>query len=751
MRRPLSVVCVVGIVIIVLYTYFSGVPNVIDTSLFECGELKQTGNIRLKGQVVKKEIKNDKQIIYLKRIAFSDPNFPKLKSNIGIMCYLEEEEMPHLGSFVILSGKPGSFDNARNPGCFDMKKYYASIGYFMPIYKCHIEGASTTYSKYQESLYMLRQYMSDIYDQIFNESDASVIKAVILGEKSSMDPDIKSLYQRSGISHLLSISGLHISIFGVILCDFFKRINAHKIIQIVVPMFVIVNYCVLTGMGTGAVRAGCMFIIMLMGIRRTYDTVTALSVTAFGFCIVNRFVIYSSGFWLSFLAVFGIAVFSKCLVLTDDQNLLENKKHIRTINNIITGIAITIFTLPLVLFSYYECSLYSVILNLLLAPLMVIVLSCGALAGMAGVINIKAGIILGYPCDLVLRIYEIACRVVQKLPAGNMVIGRPHIIKIIIFYMLCVVIIFIYNKAFEWHLYENKKSPWWMDIKIRYVILALSLLLFVPIKTGMSITFLDVGQGDGICIEYDGLVCMIDGGSSDQSDISKYTLLPFLKSKGITKIDYWIITHPDMDHYSGLLEILCDENNEQVLKIKNVLLPDTKTIKEDGEQIISACHDNHINILFLSRGDGINYKHMKLKEIHPDKLCDYADNNGYSQVLLLEYGSRRCLFTGDATLESEQQYIKYANINNMDISNIDIYKVAHHGSTTSSGDELVQLLNPEYSMISSGRKNRYGHPDKQIVDRLQNINSTIYNTQNTGAVIVHINRQGKMKIKAMHE
>ena len=738
LKRPLAMGCLILVAVLVIITAIGGVPDN-PYSKYE----GQT--VRLTGTVTDKKSENGKEIVYLEDVAFCDNTIEDSKKKLNIKCYMKTGTMPPLGSFVMLEGKIGEFAGARNPGQFDLREYNAQLGLTFPLYEADVVQQSREYNHWREGLWRIKMHYSKNIDSVFNQHDAAVMKAMLLGNKEDMTADIKSVYKAGGISHILAISGLHVSIIGIFLYSLLKLIGAPMIIRTSLPLFVMINYGIMTGAATSTVRAVFMFGYLMLSyeMRRTYDIITALALAALTISIGNRYILLNAGFWLSFLAVFGIAVFSRQIVF-----VMPGKHDFirKRINTFLSSASVSLFTLPVLLYFYYEFPLYSVLVNLLVIPLMSVLMALGISAMLIADIWLFAANGLGTICHYILNIYDYLCTKTAKLPFADIVFGRPTKLGIAIF-SLCILGIFGLTFLFERKRNAEPQAKMGrageetlrkLEIKlfgIKCILMILGVLLLSIGKNRNSITMLDVGQGDGICIIKNGSVYMLDGGSSSDSKLGEYTLMPFLKYSGICHIDYWFVSHTDMDHISGLMWLL---ENEDFCDIDMIVLPDTDRIREQAAELIGLASKKDIRIGYIGAGDAVLDDAVKITCLYPGKGAMSEDINELSEVLLLELADRdfRMLFTGDSTAKSESCYIAVAQSLGVNIADIDVLKAPHHGSNSSSSEDMVYLVNPRVVLISSGINNRYGHPNPTVVRRYRDNNASVYNTQDTGAITI---------------
>ena len=759
MKRPLCLICLLFSAIFVLRMKLMPEP------VPDYGNLDGR-QLLLEGQVYRKEYKEQASsgrtlVIYLKSVhilsgseeGLGDSQYsvrnPSEQNPIdeieNIICYLDGEKPsePKLGTFLRLEGKVRLFAEAGNPGEFDMGKYYRMMKLSFRLDNARIIASGTKAWLFREGLFVLKEHWAKVLEDIFPPKEASIMKAMLLGEKNGLDEDTKRLYQQSSIIHILSISGLHISMIGMGIYHLLRRIGMGIKPAGLVSATIIYCYGLMTGMSMSAGRAILMFTLHLLGdmTGRTYDMITALSLAAALLLAGQPEYAEQSGFLFSFGAVASIGVLLPAL---------QGEKKMAG-QALAAGMAVTLGTLPVHLMTYYQFPLYSILLNLAVIPLMTAVMGAGLccmLTGDAlpGIARIIGGIDRG-----ILWFYEQCCLLGGKIPGGVLVSGRPENWQIV-FYLLLLAMLVAYEYRFDKRLSAFWKGQW---------ILAALCILFLRADNGFQVTMLDVGQGDCIHIRSgEGKNYLIDGGSSTKKDVMEYQILPYLKYKGVDCLEGVFVTHSDGDHCSGILDLL-EEYPDMGLKVKNIILPDIGRGSVDGKykEIEELAAKKGIRVLYMSRGQRIEDGEMEFLCLHPIGGYETDEANEYSLVLLLAYQGFTGLFTGDVEGAGEammweyvQEYVGEYNAeecgvqkygmqgqtgqNSMGTGRLTLLKVAHHGSQYSTGEEMLNKLLPRIALISCGKNNRYGHPHKELLERLERAGSRIYHTPEYGAVTV---------------
>lgn len=681
-------------------------------------ELTVLGEIVQKESREQKESKKQQQIYHLKhtQIYLNSQIYP---SNT-ILIYSDENSYS-IGNTVQVTGKIISFKEARNEGNFDEKKYNISknIGFKLEAENMIVVG--TKHNKYRIFLSTFRERLSYVYQTVLTEKEAGFFLAAVLGKKSFLDPEMKILYQQAGISHILAISGLHVSMIGMGIFHIIMKLTNHLKAAGTTSAVIVIGFAMMSGMETATTRAAIMFLIMIFGkiTGFSYDTISALCASALIQLWQNPFYLFNTGFLFSYVAVLGVVIISP---------ILRSKWENKLTNNLTTSLSIQLCILPLSLYYYYELSIYSILINTLVLPFMGIILFFGILGGLVGLFSLQFAAFLLFPGIGLLKLYDIICNAFLKLPGAVWITGKPHIICVIIYYSLLILIVSL--------IFISQKK-----IISLFFIIPIFFILWIRKPPAFEITFLDVGQGDGIFVQTGkGHSFFLDGGSSDVSSVGTYRILPFLKSRGIKKIDGWFVSHGDSDHTSGLLEIL-----ESEYPIETIILSSGIVKDEVYEELRAKAEKAGSQVLFLNEKESIVSGDMKFTCLYPNEKHSSLDRNESSMVLLLTYADITALFTGDIGEDEEAELLR-----EVQLDTVTIYKGAHHGSAYSNSEEFMSVIQPEITVISCGAKNRYGHPSPLAVQRILDTGSKLYETRNNGQIKIYINeKENQLKTMLM--
>lgn len=739
MRRPLFAACL----IILLLT--AGYGKLRPPRYQSYGDAVSE-EVYLTGRVYAKEFKKGFEgpvlYLYIEPTALYKNNQEQISIYGNFICMLKNvNEEPDMGSLVTVRGKLAEFEPAVNPGQFDARLYYATLHICAKIQNGELlskEGANTL----KEGLWQLRCRLAEILEIAFTEEDSAVLKMMLLGDKTDFDAETKKLYREAGILHIAAISGLHISILGMGLYKLLRRLYLPNLPASVLTGGVMLLYGMMTGMPVSAVRAISMFLIRLLAgcIGRTYDMQTALMVCGVWMVLENPLYLYHAGFLLSYTAVLGVGVLKPAIEP-------EAKDKLPFADSLFTTLAISIFTLPVQLYCYYEVSVYGALFNLLVLPLMGVLLSSGVAVLFFMLLSPAAAGVPALLAHTILNSYRRGCLFLQELPGSSWTPGQPELWQLACFIILVGLVILL------------KK----LSLRYKLGLLCGAVLIFgIRTRDGLTVTFIDVGQGDCICIELpDGSNYLVDGGSQDVNSVGTYRIEPFLKSQGISTLDAVFLSHADSDHINGVAELLAEDG----IKISLLVLPCTekangdKSSKEKStegrgeltktaggfEEIASIAGAKGIPILWLSAGMEWEKAGVSCRCLHPAADFRTEDTNASSEVLYLSYENFSMLLAGDVERAGEKELIR--SIQQADIGQVTLLKVAHHGSRNSTGIEFLQEIKPRYAIISAGRNNRYGHPHAELLERLSECGTRMYQTKEGGAIKVWTDGS-RIKIKA---
>lgn len=758
---------------------------------------------------------------------------------------------------------------AANPGQFDLRQYYKSLGYLYYIEEPEVISVAGGKNRIVYRLDSLKTSLKAVYRKCCTATDSGVYAAMVTGDRSDMDSTISELFSAAGIGHILAISGLHISLIGMGLYRLLRRIGFLCPMSAIVSGIFVVLFGIMTGNSVSATRAIVMFVCAVNAqvLGRRYDILSAVSLSAIILILKNPYVIANSGFLLSFMAIAGVAV------VTDGFSVKWLKW--------LTGpAAIQLATLPIILWFYYEVPVYSVFLNLLVVPLMSLIMISALCCGLLGLISIPAGCFFAGAGHYILILFQYGSELMLSLPGSVFVAGRPELWQVMVYYILLFlfsqrkrVVVWIEKRAVrrcgeaecevkkhrevgreavkggarkcEAEKPEAGKCVMGANIFLRSLLVIAVIILLTRGRSGLEVTFLDVGQGDAIFISLpNGGNVFIDGGSTSSKNIYEKVIEPFLKYKGVRRLDFLFLTHSDADHENGWAQAL--SGNAYIPDIYNLVLNGSDYSKylelreralkygaseygaleygaveygiseygtveygalggdtseygisgygiskytgalawlnnvgadeinarmegivdidavediEDIEAIATALADRGTEILCAEYGMEYVFGECSIVSLNEPGHSDANVNvdrkayktgfsktgtgeseNDNSIVLLLQYKGNSILFTGDMTSKMEAdvaEAVRYCGVDSLSI-----LKVGHHGSKYSSSEEFLAGIMPQAAVISCAARNTYGHPHKETLQRLEDVDALVLRTDEGGAVIAKIRASG---------
>jgi competence protein ComEC len=678
--------------------------------------------------------------------------------NASALCYLEKDTtLPRAGSYVRVFGEVSPFLQATNPGEFDAAAYYRRKDCLFALRKTKITAQTKTYGRLEEFLSQLRYESEVLFRKLLGEKNGATASAMVLGQKKGMDSEVKALYQGAGISHLLAISGLHLSLIGAGLFGLLKKVRLPVALSAGISTWILIVYAQLTGMGISTRRALVMFLLFLAAglLKRTPDLPTSLAVAALLLLVPRPQRILDAGFQLSFSAVLGIAVMipvlqdgwedaAPSLRVTDGVAgwNIARTAIVRTCRllrkNILAGLGITMTMLPFLLIHFYEWSPWSVLLNLAVIPLMGILLPC--LMGLQLVARLTAFThclelpqhLLCTAIEAIFSCYEQLCRFTTALPGSILHTGYPTW-QTLTAYTIGLIALAVSGKKLRPHL------------RLAAAVCLMGIFL-IRLPGELNVTMLDVGQGECVGIETrEHHVYLVDAGSTSKKKTGQYQIIPWLKYIGTRSVEGIFITHWDEDHISAVGELLEWSKSSRV-KIRRIFLPDVALKDEVLETLLQQIEEANVSVEYLSAGERMTDGALQISCLHPYAKKVPEDRNDASLVLRLSQGDFQMLLTGDLEKSGEDWLMEQARPATQNPLRCTILDAGHHGASNATGEALLDLAQPGVVLISCGKNNRYGHPAPETLQRLEERGIRWYSTAEVGAIQVQVGKK-KVKIK----
>ena len=741
----------------------------------------------ISGIVSRREASEKYHICYLESIR-SVSSGKRITDHWKFLIYIPRNkniETVRVGNRIEVSGRLDLFETAVNPGMFDQRQYYHRRGVAAGIWAESVQIRDASVRQSGEFLCRTSILWSEKLCSLLGEKQGGILSAMLFGEKHHIPAEIKELYRQSGIGHVLAISALHMTFIGMGLYRLLRKTGLPFLPAGCAGGLFLSVYTNMIGEGASSLRALVMYLIR-MGAEitgRTYDLAISLSAAAMVILFSWPFWMGEAGFLLSFSAVLGLLL-QKCFPedLWQGRGKKGKKKKEKKEKNgrkkrrqflskaviresLLSSFSIQMVMFPLLLYFYYEIPLYAIFLNLIVIPLMSWILGAGLAGSFLLLFGNTSLVFLSVPgkwllksCGFLLECFEKLANVSLSLPGARWVAGQPKLWQILGYYLLLALALccLMWEKERKEKKSENgKKTRRRKEAAFLLYVLAVWICIGGRgIGSDLEITMLDVGQGDCFVLRLPGNVtCLIDGGSSDVKAAGKFRLEPFLKARGISSLDYVFVSHGDQDHCNAVEELFSRQRTG--IEIRNLVLPCREAWDEKLEYLAAEARTAGIKVEEIRTGQSLVCRETVLTCLLPDAATAEEPGNGASMVLKLEYLNFRMLFTGDLETEQEAELIRKleeteqgnkagsvetdrGKTDKIEAGNIPItvLKTAHHGSSGSTGTVLLEKITPTYAWISSGKENPYGHPHPDTVKRLQEAGCQIYNTQESGAVIL---------------
>lgn len=640
------------------------------------------------------------------------------------LCYVnnaKDHSYISIGSKVSVIGKVSCFSEPMNKGEFNQKEYYGSMHLFYVMYpeKIYVEYTPTVNIK--ETAFLIKTFCVKNVKK-YMPLEYGTVNTLLFADKSGLSEERKELYSRVGVAHFLVISGLHVSAIGSFVYYLFNRLFGKRKVSCIMAMLVLLAYGSLAGLSISVIRALIMFGVRLLAdfVKRIYDMMNALSIALIINCIINPLSVYNSAFAYSYMTVFAISVYITYIQpqpLRRDSFIRKLKEAVRM------PFILCLFMLPLTLKLSGRYSIASIGVNALLAPaspIFLLLSFAGFFFSLSGFGHIA--LLIDRAMYVLLGLMDNVCKAADCM-RGLKLRGDPGVYVLVTYYIL----LFIY--------FAFVKKQGGLYVKA-IVLSGIMLFSVICINPGVKVSMLYVGQGECIVIRTDSNnAFIVDCGSTSETGIVKYRVLPFIRSQGINNIQGIFFTHSDRDHMGEGTELI-EELIKDGIGVKNVFLPGLKEEYKDElyRQVEAEAKEKNI-LHYVNRGTVVSINASEFKILWPDRNNQSGDSNADSLVMLYCYGSFDMLLTGDATSETEEIVTGI-------LGDIEVLKVSHHGSKTATSEVMLTKTTPEAALISAGKNNIYHHPSSSVTDRLTQRGIYWKCTKDSGEVDITINEKG---------
>lgn len=645
------------------------------------------------------------------------------------LVYAQKKKPVSPGTWVLFQGELCALEKPTNPGQFRGDVYDRARGIYSHFFAKKYEKIKEEKWAILRCAYVVREKIKKVYGRLLGRKEAALLQAMILGDKGDLDDCQKRDYGENGVAHLLAVSGLHVSIVAGGLYHLLRNRGVSYFFSCSAGWLLLLFYGVMTGFGNSVLRAVLMYAGYLCSqyLGAHYDLPSAMGMAGILMLLESPWRLLEGGFQISFWMV---TVIGFVLPEADALFVLREKKpeglwapheknRLRVKKAIYDGGILWGLSMPLLLRLFFTCSPYSLILNLILLPLMTPLMLGGLLCGLAGMVSLPLAYFPAVFLHGLLELFSLLLSLGRKLPGSLLVPGCPSP-------AICLLLYGLELGGFAlWYFRKYREL-------MAGIVLVLCLVFCFSGAAGLSLTGLDVGQGDCFLIETpSGKAVLVDGGSSSRSHVGNYIIEPALKFFGVSVLDAVIVTHGDDDHVNGLGELL-----DKGFPVKRMLLPKGMETDEALRPLLTLVKRQGTEVIWME--EGMVYcpdEQVRFTCLHPAKNFSAEDRNAASLVFHIGYKSFDALLTGD--LEAEGEDTLCHTLHNKTAffqGRLELLKVAHHGSRFSTSAQFLEMLRPETALISVGKNNRYGHPHGELLERLEKRGVSVWRTDERGAI-----------------
>lgn len=627
-----------------------------------------------------------------------------LKNNKKVLISIKKSQQIdkiNYGDLIYLEGKLEIPKIATNYKGFDYRQYLKTKKIQGIVIADNVKILK---AKYKNNLiYQIQKKIKAIIKEKLPDETGNLLLAILVGDKKDLSEQIQINFKNSNLSHMLAVSGAHVSYIIVGLTYITQNSIMGKRKGRVFCIFFLIIFMAITNFTPSVTRACIMAILTLVSkiLYKKADIYTNISISALIILLYNPYSLLDLGFKLSFGGTIGIIIFMRFIKKKQEEPKLLN--YIKQMA--LVSICANIIIIPIIMNNFNTVSLTFLVSNILASPILAIIVIVGFSIIIISIISHSLSNLLVFWLNPILNLLIKISSFCSKLPFAKILVVTPYIFNIIFYYTIILYLV-NYNKIKQ---FIKKKT-----VILLSIILILSNFIFYILPQDLKIYFIDVGQGDStLIVTPSKKTILIDGGGSESFDVGEKVLLPYLLGRRIRKIDYIMISHFDTDHCKGIFTVI--EN----LKVKNIIISKQAEKSENYKKFKEIVANKKINIILVKAGDKIKIdKYIYFKILFPtEKLIMQNPLNNNSIVSQLNYKSFKMLFTGDIEEMAEKEILNLQK----DKLKSTILKVAHHGSNTSSTQEFINSVKPELALIGVGKNNTFGHPSECVVEKLRDL------------------------------
>ncbi len=655
-----------------------------------------------------------------------------LKTDYGTLRLTHKENSPPPlpGDSIQFKASYYEAKAATVPGAFDSKKWLTSQK--LTAYG-KLESFQILQSKNvpEQFFYKFRSFLKKRLSAVCGAPETGLLVGLLAGDKSGIPDALQNDFRRTGLVHVLAISGFHVVLLSGLLLLFLKALHLpHRIAKIIAVILLLI-YIPITGGSAAVTRAVIMFSVVEIGsvLERKADSLNSLGVALLFIILHNPNELWNPGFQLSAAATAGIIIGQK----TNPLKMLSKKfsknklaeffdKNILQTTYVTT--CATIATAPFLTYHFQTISPVAWFGNIIVVPLVSLSMYAGVFTLLSPIFILQQN--FGAAAELFLRLAAWITKELSESPSAQLTIGPFPVPVLCLATLLSLTFPLSFKKPFY-----KKISIFLLSLLCCYLYIQIILFFVFP---KLKITILDVEQADSILVETPQNTFLFDVGNGGNRDDASNKIIPYLRYRGIQELRAVVITHADADHYGGAASLI------QNFPVREIWISECARIepKEEWQTIIETFYAQKIPIRDISSGFYYREKYVNMQALHPQANATSCRNtNTESITFKITAFNKSILLTGDLTKEGEADILKTS----FDLKS-DILKLGHHGSKTSSSVPFLKAVQPLYAIASAGKKNRYRHPSQEILTRLDSMQIPVLNTAKDGSLFITIDKKG---------
>ncbi|RCW45408.1 MULTISPECIES: DNA internalization-related competence protein ComEC/Rec2 [unclassified Halanaerobium] len=602
-------------------------------------------------------------------------------------------------------------EEQKNPGGFSYRKYMKKKGVFAETWQLkNVKFIENGFSLLKP-LIRLKKKLINILKKLFSKDKHSFLLAVLLGEKEHLSFEQKELLQSTGAGHLLAISGLHIGIIILFLSKICFKIFFSRRLSLYFITFFTINYLVITGGSVSVIRASVLALLYLWSdeFNREGDFLNLLGVTMIINLLVSPASLFTVSLQLSYVLVTSLVILSEFLRAFNTAAVFK------------ASAAAQLASFPLTAYYFNKYCYIAFLTNIWLIPFVGLLLPLSFFLMIVSFFSLTAANFLVPPVNLGIDFLFFLLKIMDLLQKKILIIATPNLFIVLIYYVVLFCLPYIYKKRII-PLKRKQFGRAKIILPLIFIMILISFFVNPDFNKNLEVVFLSVGQGDGIFIKFpDGRNMLVDTGPPGADGRNaNYNIIPFLNYRGIDKIDYLLITHFDSDHAGGAEFIIARK------EVEAILIPSSL----EKNKYYNSISQNHSKIFKLSEVNSFQIGEVYIDFLNPSQQNFTDDKNDNSLAFLMQYGDTKMFLTGDLSVKGEKRIL-----NENKLGKINILKAGHHGSSTSTSAELLDYTEPDLVVISVG-KNNYGHPSKEVIQKLRKRQIPYLRTDKNGAVML---------------